>query len=243
MQGESELGDREGSCHFDAGVATQHHGFGAATQFGAGGRQAGDGGGGQLGQGRLALGESVVEHGQLGAGLDDASADEVSEHAGAHHLQEVADFVGRKAWQGVEDGLAIGHGRENSIDEDGMYVWIQLQVGVAPLHDHDRPAAAVADAFGAHAAPVEPENRVHEDPADGAERLAVVGQALAKLEWKCDDELSQGRGWQHVFEPIRRGLGHSSAGARGAKSARFAAPRHDHVLAAVLASERREASA
>jgi hypothetical protein len=166
----------------------------------------------------------------------------VSEHTGAHHLQEVADLVGRKAWQGVKNRLAIGHGCKNSVDEDGMHVWTQLEVGVAPLHHHDRPAAAVANAFGAHAAAVEPENRVHEDPADSAECSAVVGQTLAKLERKCHHELSQGSRWQHVFEPIRRGLGHSPAGARWAKSARFAAPRHDHVLAAILASERREAS-
>jgi hypothetical protein len=34
-------------------------------------------------------------------------------------------------------------------------------------------------------------NRVHEDPADGAERLAVVGQAPAQLERKCDHELAE----------------------------------------------------
>ena len=45
-----------------------------------------------------------------------------------------------------------------------------------------------------------------------------------------------------ILDPIRRGLGHSPAGARWAKSARFAAPGDDHVLATVLASERREAS-
>jgi hypothetical protein len=72
------------------------------------------------GQCGFALGETVVEYGQLGPGLDDASADEVSEHTGAHHLQEVADFFGRKAWQGVENRRALGHGGENSIHKNGM---------------------------------------------------------------------------------------------------------------------------
>lgn len=54
-----------------------------------------------------------------------------------------------------------------------------------------------------HAAPVPSENRVHDDPTDGPESLAVVGEALAKLEGKCHHELSQGSRWQHVLEPIR----------------------------------------
>jgi hypothetical protein len=50
------------------------------------------GGGGQLGQGRLALSEAVLEHGQPWTILDDAAADEVFEHAGAHYLQEGKPF-------------------------------------------------------------------------------------------------------------------------------------------------------
>jgi hypothetical protein len=100
-------------------------------------------------------------------------------HADPHHLQEVGDLVGREARQGVEERLAIGHGCKNSVDENGVQVRRKLEVGGIPLHHHDRPAATVADAFVTHATPVPAENRVHEDPADGAESLAVIGQAPA----------------------------------------------------------------
>ncbi len=42
----------------------------ATAQLGAGGRQAGDRGGGQLGERGFALGEAVFEYGQFRAGLD-----------------------------------------------------------------------------------------------------------------------------------------------------------------------------
>jgi hypothetical protein len=59
-----------------------------------------------LGERGLALGEVVVEHGQFGAGLDDPAAGEMGQDASPHDLHEVADFLGRKARQGVEDGVA-----------------------------------------------------------------------------------------------------------------------------------------
>jgi hypothetical protein len=45
----SDLSFRLPPHYLDTGMAAQHHGFGSAAQLGSGGRQAGDGSGGQLG--------------------------------------------------------------------------------------------------------------------------------------------------------------------------------------------------
>jgi hypothetical protein len=81
------------------------------------------------------------------------------------------------AW-GLEDGLAVGLFRIHSVHEQTVPVWVEFQVGVAPLHDGDRSAAPVGDTLGAHVVAVEAKHRVHEDSPDGAQQFPVVGQAL-----------------------------------------------------------------
>jgi hypothetical protein len=73
---------------------------------------------------RLSLCKAVVEHGQVIAGLDDPTPGEMGQDANPHDLHEVADFLGAKAWQGVEDGLAVGVPLEDTIHEQTVPVWI-----------------------------------------------------------------------------------------------------------------------
>jgi hypothetical protein len=82
--------------------------------------------------------------------------------------------------------LFASAGRSVEIDETYMDVVIALSGSGNPLHHHDRPAAPIANASVAHAAPVEPENRVHEDPAGppvgihhDANRLALAGWSIS----------------------------------------------------------------
>jgi hypothetical protein len=163
-------------------MAAQGYGVGAAAQLGAGGGQTSDGGSGQLCERRLSFGKAVVEHGQFGAGLDDPTPGEMGQDANPHDLQEVADLLGGKAWQRVEDRRAGGLLAKHSIHEQTVPVWIQLQIRVAPLHDGDGAALTAGDTLGAHTPPVEPQHRIHEDSSHGGEYFPVIGQAPAQLE-------------------------------------------------------------
>jgi hypothetical protein len=86
--------------------------------------QTGEGGSGQLSERRLSLCKAVIEHGQVFAGLDDPAPGEMGQDASPHDLHQVADFLGAKAWQGVEDGLAVGMFYMNSIREQTVPVRI-----------------------------------------------------------------------------------------------------------------------
>jgi hypothetical protein len=71
---------------------------------------------------RLSLCKAVIEHGQVIAGLNDPAPGEMGEDASPHDLHQVADFLGAKAWQGVEDGLAVGLFHVHSVHEQSVPV-------------------------------------------------------------------------------------------------------------------------
>ena len=60
--------------------------------------------------------------------------DEIGQDANPHDLQEVADFLGRETWQGVEDRRAIGLLAEHSIHKQTVPVLADrtgLTIGVS----------------------------------------------------------------------------------------------------------------
>ena len=73
---------------------------------------------------RLSLCKAVIEHGQVFAGLDDPAPGEMGQDASPHDLHQVADFLGAKAWQGVEDRLAVGLFHIHSVHEQTVPVRI-----------------------------------------------------------------------------------------------------------------------
>jgi hypothetical protein len=82
---------------------------------------ASDGGGGELGQGRLSLGEVVGEEAGLSlVVLDDVVADQVAQEPGADDLHQVRDSDVRDARQGVEHRLAAWTSDKDSIQSDDV---------------------------------------------------------------------------------------------------------------------------
>ena len=137
VQREAELGDRERRRDLDAWLAPDCHRVELAA-LGTGRTEAADGGGGELGERRLALGEAVVE-------------------------------------------------------QDGVPVWIESHVSRSSLHDTNGAALAFDAELVLEPAPVVTEHRVDEDPTDGAEQPAVVGEPRTQLERDGEDELPERR--------------------------------------------------
>jgi hypothetical protein len=77
-----------------------------------------------LSERRLSLCKAVIEHGQVFAGLDDPAPGEMGQDASPYDLHQVADFLGTKAWQGVEDRLAVGLFHIHSVHEQTVPVRI-----------------------------------------------------------------------------------------------------------------------
>jgi hypothetical protein len=79
VEGEAELADRERRGDGDAGAPLEGELHGTAEKLGASRSQAGDGCGGELREGRVALGEVVVDMEEVGVTVDadDAAALEV----------------------------------------------------------------------------------------------------------------------------------------------------------------------
>ncbi len=97
VQRESSVLDAQRTHDLRANRGRQDDGEGFAAQLGASRRQARDSGGGELGQGRLPLGEVVGEEaGFPFVVLNHAAAYEVAQEAGADDLEQVRDA-------GVED--------------------------------------------------------------------------------------------------------------------------------------------
>jgi hypothetical protein len=120
VQRESSVLDAQRAHDLGAIGGRQDDGERFAAQLGTRGRQARDSGGGELGQGRLPLGEVIGEEaGFPFVVLDDAAADEVAQEPGADDLQQVRDGGVGDARQGVKHGLAVGASDENSIERDG----------------------------------------------------------------------------------------------------------------------------
>lgn len=96
MQTEAELANGQRRGHDDAGVALEGDLHRAATELGAGGREAGDRGGNELGESRVALGEVIIDVEDVGVGVDvdDAATLEVAEDAEAGDLERIGYVSG-----------------------------------------------------------------------------------------------------------------------------------------------------
>ena len=92
--------------------------------FGAGGSEAADGGTGQSGKRRLALGELVDDGAELPSVVDHAAASEEAEHSDADDLQEVGDFGARERRQGLEDEPARVIGSEHAVEQERVQMWM-----------------------------------------------------------------------------------------------------------------------
>jgi hypothetical protein len=103
VQGEAELGDGQRRVDDDAGTAGQGDVHGTPAALGPCGREARDGGVGELGEGGLAVRE-------VGVGLDDTETEEDAAEADPDDLEEVGDVGGRQARQGEKDGGRVGLG-------------------------------------------------------------------------------------------------------------------------------------
>jgi hypothetical protein len=106
-----------------------------------------------------------------------------------------------------------------AIEKDDMEVRVQSEVGRRALHDRDRTGLGTLHTAGGGSLGVERVHRLDEDPREGAEQLAVVGEPRAPREREGQHPLAQADRGQHTLDEIRRGGAHPPAETRGAESA------------------------
>jgi hypothetical protein len=80
----------------------------------------------------------------------------------------------------MKDGSAVDRRSEDTIEHDGVKVWIEPQVGARPLHDADSAASTVDNAAVPHPAAVEAEHGVYENATHCAEQPPVVRETRAE---------------------------------------------------------------
>lgn len=140
------LADGERRHDEHAGAPLERELDGAATELWASGCEPGDGGASELGEGRVAFGEIIIDHEGLFIGADDAAAFEVTEDASAGDLKRIGHVGGRNVRKRVEGRAPIRCGGVHAIQEDDVQVRTELQVGRRALHD-DHGAALGALGF------------------------------------------------------------------------------------------------
>jgi hypothetical protein len=193
---------------------------------------AGNGRGGQLAL-RVVRGFPLV----LG-GAEETSPTQLPLHAADHAGEHVADLARLQMAQAFPAKLAsiLVPG---AVEDDGMEVRGQPEVGQGPLEDGDGAGRGARDTLLGRALAVEPLHRLQEDPREAREQGAVHGETPSPREREGEDPLPEGAlGRQHLLHEVRGGRTHAPTEAGGAEAPALTTERHDPLRAAVPASPR-----
>lgn len=119
-------------------------------------------------------GQAVVEI--IFRGKEPAAA-ERRRDPGPDLLEEPLDNWLRNGWQGVEAGFASRISGEDSIENQGMEMEIEVQCGTKPLDEADRPRLGVRVALARGLRSDMSQKRAHEHATDQSADSPVIGGA------------------------------------------------------------------
>jgi hypothetical protein len=155
-----------------------------------------------------------------------------------------ADNIGVFRWgQLVEFRLAVLVCSVNSVDDQAVKVWREIQRIAAALHERHGPALRQLQPqeFPGAAAKFAKDDS-DENIQDIAQQTGVVGQAVAQRKWNRKHPLPDRDNREDVVDEMRGRLRHSSSSTRRAPTATTAGKRNQALVPARTAANTYEAA-